>query len=255
MTDLSFGAEPLAGLIFAMTRVGGFLVASPYINQRLPTAGRLAVTFGVSIFLVTPVSPEALELAPMVTAIILNLASGLILGLLTSILFSSFATAGAMVDMSSGLAVSAVFDPSMGAQTTIFQRFFDLTALVLFLVMGGHRLLLMGLMTSVEVIGLDGTFSLDEGLGDLAVDIMASYTLASLEIAVPILAALLLAELALGVASRLLPQANVFLLGLPLKILVVLAVVTVSVNSFPSIMDWLMDAMEDTFEQVLVGLR
>ena len=130
MTDLSFGADVLAGLILAMTRVGGVLVASPYINQRLPTAGRLAVTLGVSLFLATPVAPETLDLAPLVTAIILNLAAGLMLGLLTSILFQSFATAGAMVDLSSGLAVSAVFDPSMGQQSTIFQRFFDLTALV-----------------------------------------------------------------------------------------------------------------------------
>ena len=71
----------------------------------------------------------------------------------------------------------------------------------------------------------------------------------------PILTALLLSELALGVASRLLPQANVFLLGLPLKILVVLAVVLVSVNSFPQTMGWMLEEMEHTIERVLMGLR
>ncbi|MDG2114744.1 MAG: flagellar biosynthetic protein FliR, partial [Actinomycetota bacterium] len=149
----------------------------------------------------------------------------------------------------------AVFDPSMGTQSTIFQRFFDVTAVALFFVMGGHRLLLMGLATSVDVVGLDGNIRLDARLGDLAVQTLARYMLASLEIAVPILSALLLSELVLGVASRLLPQANVFLLGLPLKILVVLLVVTVSVSSFPSIMGWLMEAMEETFTEVMMGLR
>lgn len=255
MTDLSFGAETLAGLVLAMTRVGGFITASPYIGQRLPGSGRLAVTLGLSLFLSAPVATETLEVAPLVTAIVLNLVAGLILGLMTSMLFQAFSAAGAMVDVSSGMAVSAIFDPSMGTQSTIFQRFFDVTAVALFFVMGGHRLLLMGLATSVEVVGLDGNVRLDAGLGDLAVQTLSRYTLASLEIAVPILSALLLSELALGVASRLLPQANVFLLGLPLKILVVLAVVTVSVSSFPSIMGWLLESMEQTFTEVLAGLR
>ncbi len=254
MTEFTLGAEPLAGFVLASTRVGGFLVASPYISRRLPNSGRLAVGLGVALFLATPVSPDTLELAPLVAALISHLAAGLVLGLLTSILFQAFAAAGAMVDVSSGLAVSAVFDPTLGTQSTVFQRFFDVTAVALFFVMGGHHMLMMGLVTSTRVVGLDGETSIDEGLGDLALDAISSYTLASLEIAVPILAALLLAELAMGVASRLLPQANVFLLGLPLKILVVLLVVTVSVSSFPALMDRLIGDMEYMFRQVLLGL-
>ncbi len=255
MTDVTIGAEAAAGLVLAMARVGGFLVASPYLNQRLPTPGRIATTAGLGLFLATPVTPSHLELAPLVTSVILNIAAGLILGLLTSAIFGAFAAAGAMVDLSSGLSVSAVFDPSMGMQSTVFQRFFDVTAVTLFFVMGGHRLILLGLATSTSVISLDGDITVNDGLAVLAADTLARYTVASLQIAVPILAALLLSELALGIASRLLPQANVFLLGLPLKIMVVLLVVTVSVNSFPSVMSWFLDSMEDTFENVLLGLR
>ena len=254
MVDLTVGSEPVAGLVLAMTRVGGFLAASPQLYQRLPNVGRMAFTVGAALFLAAPVAPQTLDVAPLVSAIVMNLVAGLMLGLLTSIMFQSFATAGAMVDLTSGLAVSSVFDPSMGTQSTIFQRFFDVTALTLFLVMGGHRVLLLGLSTSTQVVALDGSFRLEGGLADLAVEVLVRYTLASLEIAVPILAALLLAELALGVASRLLPQANVFLLGLPLKILVVIAVVLVTVITFPGVMAWLIDETERIFEQVLLGL-
>ncbi len=255
MTDVTIGAEAVAGLLLAISRVGGFLLASPHISQRLPASGRLAITVGISLFLAVPVSSSTLAVAPLVTAVITNLAAGLILGLLTAVLFQAFSTAGAMVDVTSGLAVSAVFDPTMGASSTIFQRFFDLVAVTLFFVLGGHRLILMGLNTSIEVIGLDGSINLDGSLGDMALTTLSNYTLAALEIAVPILSALLLSELALGVASRLLPQANVFLLGLPLKILVVLAVVVVSVNSFPQVMDWMLVEMERTMERVLMGMR
>ena len=255
MTDLTIGAEAVAGLILAISRIGGFLLASPHISQRLPASGRLAITVGLSLFLATPVSPDTLQVAPLVSAVMINLAAGLMLGLLTAVLFQAFSTAGAMVDISSGLAVSAVFDPSMGTSSTIFQRFFDVIAVTLFFVLGGPHLILMGMNTSVEVIGLDGSINLDGSLGDLALTTLGNYTLAALEIAVPILSALLLSELALGVASRLLPQANVFLLGLPLKILVVLAVVLVSVNSFPQTMGWMLEEMERTIERVLMGLR
>jgi flagellar biosynthesis protein FliR len=254
MFDINLGAEALAGFMAASARVGGFLTASPYLTRRLPTSGRIAVVLALSLFLSAPLSTSSLAVTGMVSAVVLNLAAGLSLGLLTSILFQSFSTAGAMVDVASGLSVSAVFDPSLGTSATVFQRFFDTVALVLFFVMGGHRLLVMGLATSIEVVGLDGDLQLDGGLADVAVDLFARYTLASLEIAVPIMATLLVTEVALGIASRLLPQANVFLLGLPLKILVAIVVVGVTVTSFPAIMGWLMTSFEGTFERVLLGL-
>lgn len=254
MTEVTIGAEAVAGLIAATARVSGFLVASPHLNRRLPNSGRLAVVVGLGLFLAAPLPPETLEVTGIVNAVVANLAAGLILGLLTSILFAAFATAGAMVDLSSGLSVSAVFDPGVGPQSTIFQRMFDQIALVLFFVLGGHRLLIVGLAGSVSVIGLDGDLQLRGGLADVGVEVLARYTIAALEISVPIMVALLVSEIVLGVASRLVPQANVFLLGLPLKIIVAIAVVGATLTSFPQVMVGVLEATEDLFEQVVSGL-
>ncbi|MFT7647088.1 MAG: flagellar biosynthetic protein FliR [Candidatus Poriferisodalaceae bacterium] len=80
-----------------------------------------------------------------------------------------FQVAGGLVDLGSGLGISGVFDPSSGTQVSVFSRFFDLTAVTLFVVAGGHRLLLAGVAQSVEAIALDGSIRVSSGLADLAV--------------------------------------------------------------------------------------
>ena len=112
----------------------------------------------------------------------------------------------------------------------------------------------MKIPTSTTAVGLDGSLTLRDGLASVAADTLGRYALASLEIAMPVLAALLLAELTLGVASRLLPQANVFLLGLPLKLLVAFAVVGVTLVSFPEVMHAVLAETARLFEQIAGGL-
>jgi flagellar biosynthetic protein FliR len=128
--------------------------------------------------------------------------------------------AGELIDLFGGFTVAPAFDPLSNAQSSTFGRFYQLLAVTLLFVINGHILLVRGFMTSFEAINATSP-RLENLSGNLA-SAVALFFLAAIEIAAPLLAALFLAEVALGLLSRAAPQMNVFLIGFPFKILLTL---------------------------------
>src|SRR5690606_19472332 len=120
-------------------------------------------------------------------------------------------------------------DPSTGSQAAVFGRWFPQVAMALFVVLGGLPLVLAGLGRSVRAIPLDGSIDVHPDLLDYAVLQVGRLMVIGLELALPLAATLLITEVLLGMVSRLAPQFNVFLLGLPAKIWLALAIGTVLV--------------------------
>jgi flagellar biosynthetic protein FliR len=136
----------------------------------------------------------------------------------------------------------------------VFSRAFHLTAISLWLVMGGDRLAIEGLGATVEMLPLDGTLSLSAGLAHTAVSVSAEMLLVAIQVTIPAFAALMVAEVGLGVASRFAPQANVFALGLPLKLIAALATVGLVVAGFPSAVSGAMDSTREIIVTTIRGL-
>ena len=137
----------------------------------------------------------------------------------------------------------------------MFSRLFDYTALVIFFAIGGDRLLMAGLDASVQAVPLDGVISLSPGLADVVVDQIGWVLITGIQVAMPAMAALFLAEIVLGVGSRMLPQANVFLVGLPLKQLLAMSLAVAVVAAFPSVVSGLAGDIENLFVDSIVSLR
>lgn len=254
--SLSLSLDPAwaAGLVLSMTRVAAFAVASPMLAKVVPLPGRLAVVVTLGLFLASPMTGP-LTVGALLGAGAVNAAVGAALGYLTGVLFHMFAVAGGIADIVSGLSVAQVFDPTRGEQGAVFSRLFNLTGLALFFVAGGLELLVRGLAMSVEVVALDGGLAGSPALLDIAVRHTSRLMVVGAELALPLVSALFLTEVVLGVASRFAPQANVFLLGLPAKLLIALSMATAVVLLFPEAMDGLLHSTGDTFTDSLRALR
>lgn len=250
---ITLEAAPIVGLLLAITRVSGFVVASPLFPRSIPMVGRFAVVLTLGFFLADPV-PAGEDVAFLINAAVVNAAIGIALGFLTGLIFHLFAVAGALVDFSSGASTGMIFDPSFGESAAMFQRMFSMGAMALFYVLGGLRLITQGLALSVDVIALDGGIAPDGSLATIAVRLVVRLVAAGLEIALPSLAALFLIEVVFGVASRFAPQANIFMLGLPAKLLAAFGTVAVVILLFPEAMDGVMATVTDTFREGIAGL-
>lgn len=241
------------GLVLAMTRVAGFVIASPLLGRALPVPGRMALTLALALFLArAPEVEPTLEF--LLSAAAVNAVIGIALGYLSSMILQLFPIAGSIIDMTSGLAAAAIFDPTRGEQGAVFTRMFSLLGMTLFYALGGLAILVRGLELSVRAIPLDGSIAPTSELVSLAAGFTGRLFLAGVELAIPVLTALFVTELVLGVASRFAPQANIFLVGLPAKLLVALVMSSLSLLLFPETIDGALRIVGDSMTDILRGL-
>ena len=250
--DFVVDADWVTGLLFASIRCAGFVVASP-IFKAIPASGRTALVLVLGYAFAEPVSAAG-DLGMLLVGGFTNAVVGLALGFLTGLIFYVFTVAGSMIDFTSSLSAASIFDPMAGQQVTVFGRMFNIMAMALFLVLGGDRLLASGLAVSFEAVAIDGTISLSGGLAEIGVTLLGRMMIAAIELAMPALAALFIAEVVLGIAARFAPQSNVFLIGLPVKIFAAMASVTAVLLLVPETMDGVLSIVQETFREALMGM-
>ncbi len=204
----------------------GFSAASVPPLVRVTLAVALACTVAP---LVAAPNPALLALTPQayVALLLSELILGGIMGLLLSWLLEAARLAGEVVDLQIGFRAGALYDPVGAGSSSVIGQFWFLAAVVLLFALDGHHWLLRGLVRSVELCPV-GTLVFDRSLAAVALSaVQALFTLA-LQTAAPVVAALILADLTLGLVGRSMPQMNLMLVGLPGKIIVGLAALALS---------------------------
>lgn len=141
---------------------------------------------------------------------------GLALGFCVNLVLSAAESAGAFLDMQIGLGLASVLVPNTEIPTSILSRFKFMLALVLLFVTNGHHILMNALVRSYTV---NSTLNLESSLTTL-LDGLASFSMLTLQIALPVAAASFMVDVALGMISRAVPQINILMAGLSAKLLV-----------------------------------
>lgn len=253
VVELPVDAAWATGFVLALSRIAAFAIASPVTGRTIPATGRLAFTVGVALAMTRPVAGLA-ETGELISAALVNVVVGATLGFVSGLILQLFTSAGGIIDLVSGLSVATVFDPMQGEQGGVFSRMFHLTAITLFVVGGGLGLLVTGLVASTQVLPLDASLAPQNGLAGLVIATVSQMMRSAVELALPVMGVLMMMELALGLASRFAPQANVFLLGLPAKVLAAITVVGSAWVLFPDAMSNAETVVARNLEAVLRGL-
>jgi flagellar biosynthetic protein FliR len=215
-------AAVATAFVLALVRTSAWVMAAPVFSMRgISSVGRLALAIALAVFLAplipVTVPPTAVDLLVLAVA---QAAVGLVLGFGTGLLLHAFEAAGTAMDVSSGFAVASLIDPLNGAPSAIFSRFANLLFIVLLMATDAHHTLIEGFVRSFRALPLDRFPALNPtAVGSLG-HAVTNMIIAALEIGAPVLGALFLTEVALAIAGRFAPQANVFVVGLPLKVLV-----------------------------------
>lgn len=224
----------LVGYVLAMARAGAWIaIAPPFGGRMIPARIKAGFAAALALALGPRLAEQSvpLETGPLIGAMLLQVAAGAALGFLAYLLFATFQTAGSVIDLFGAFSVAQAVDPLTEVQTSIFGRFYSLIASVLLFATGGHLLLVRGFLTSYEALPLDGFRS--ERIAEVLTADLGTFFLAALQIAAPLVAALFLTDVALGLLSRAAPEMNVFLLGLPLKIFITISLVGVAIPVLP----------------------
>ncbi|MBK9120291.1 MAG: flagellar biosynthetic protein FliR [Phycisphaerales bacterium] len=209
--------------IFALVagRLGGLLMFQPVFGA-LSVPIRLRVLFVLALAaLITPLVPLPAD-APdtplgVLLAIFGELLLGLLLGLVTSLCFLGMQFGGLLIAQESGLAYGQIVDPTNEEQDTVVGVFYLQLALVVYLILGGHRALLSACLDTFGDVPLLAATPAALLGGDLLVSALVLSTSLAIQVAGPVLLTLFLVNAALGFVSRSMPALNVLLLGFPLK--------------------------------------
>jgi flagellar biosynthetic protein FliR len=148
--------------------------------------------------------------------------------------FGAIQMAGAAMGLGSGFESSRIFNPAMGEAGSAFDQIFIMTAAVIFLVIDGHHLVLIAIQKTFDVIPLNGSLPFN-GM-DTIVTMTSTFIAAGIHMALPVMTAVILTDLTLGLLSRIAPQVQVYFLGLPVKVVVALLALSMTFAViFPSL--------------------
>ena len=214
----------IGGLIF--TRIFVLAMFVPFLGGRpVPARIRISVAFVLMMFLFVPVSLGAPPSFPEETGILFafflkEMLVGILLGMPLAFCFYGIQSAGNMIDNQRQLANARIFNPALGSQASLFGVFFYQVALVSFITIGGHRLFIQGLALSFENIPILTLPPVQSGLTpllELIIRLTADTLVICLQLAAPILVAIFIADLILGLTNRVAPMINVFEMGFNIK--------------------------------------
>ena len=216
----------LGVFLLVLARTGAWVLAAPVFSTRgLSSIGRLALAIALSLFLAPLVQKGTTvpnDTIPFVLAAVGQVAVGLLLGWGTGLLLHAFEAAGATIDLSSGFSMAALLDPISGNNGAVFARFANLLFVTLFFATNAHDAVLAGFARSFDAVPANQFPGFAGDAASSVAHAVSGLLLAAIQIGAPVLGALFLTEVGLAIASRFAPQANVFMLGLPAKVIVTL---------------------------------
>jgi len=205
-----------------LSRMVGLIVIAPYFSGwYIPMVVKIWLSLFLSWTLLSNVQGEIPLNTPVVTIalnILLNFIVGLGIGFLALLPLAAFGGSGSVFSIQMGFAVATTVDPTM-EETPIIGEFMYVIALTVFVILNGHLLLFQGISDSFKVFPVN-LLEIKGNFFEFILDKSSEFFYILLKIGLPMIGFMLITTIALGIVSRLIPQMNVFMVGLPLKTLV-----------------------------------
>ncbi len=238
---LDIAIPQVIGFMLVVARLSGlFLIAPVFSSRQIPTRIKIMVLAVIAAML-TPVVLDTSEKLPtdvlgLLLAVGMESLIGLAIGFSVAIVFSAVQVGASFIDTSIGFSMANIIDPLNGSQASVLGSFYSLIATLAFLSIHGLDWLLAGFTRSFDVIALGGHADLQRLAHNLFAVFGQLFAMA-FQIAAPVLVTLLLVDVVLGIVARVVPQMNVFFVGVPLKIGVGLLAVIITLPSFTGFLE------------------
>ena len=242
--------------ILVLTRVSGLVMTAPIFGSRIvPMKIRAFLAIGLSLIISPLHSDKAADMPPHLLGLsvmmVQELLLGLALGLAVMVLFAGLQLAGQIIGQISGMSLADVFDPTFEASVPVFSQLMDVVTLSVFIALGGHRQVLGALLDSFRWRP-PGENVFPTGLAHTLSSVVAESFEVGIRAAAPMMVALLLSVLILGLISRTLPQLNVIAVGFSLNAMVMLITMALS---FGTIVWVIQNRAESVIESLRTGIE
>ncbi|NLN76955.1 MAG: flagellar type III secretion system protein FliR [Armatimonadetes bacterium] len=208
--------------VLVLVRVAGIFTVAPIFGNvnvapmvRVGRAACLAFVF----LPMAQFDASGLEFLPFLLVVVKEALIGIVMGFLASMIFTAIQMAGSYIDLQVGFGFANVVDPMMKHHSAVIGQLYNFAATLLFLALNGHHLMIRGLADSFAVLPL-GSATLSAEATSTILQIFVVLFVASLKIGAPVIGAIFLTDVSLGILARTVPQLNVLVVGFPAKLTV-----------------------------------
>jgi flagellar biosynthetic protein FliR len=253
-----FSEEQVAGFMLVLARISPLFILAPLFSSKMvPARARSIVAVGLAIG-ITPIATHAgdgqhipMEIWALGGLVLKELLVGLAFSFALAALFAAIQVAGSILDTLIGFSFGALVDPITGTNGGVLNQLYALIGAMIFVVINGDAWVIQGLAKSYEAIPLTDA----PAMGTLVEGAQVAFTgifAAAVEVAAPVMLAVLLSDVAFGLVSRVVPQLNVFGVGFPAKVTVGLVMVGATL---PFVAGWLGDELQTSVAAALHTLK
>ncbi len=258
MEDLVYLYAHIDILLAIFCRVTATIAFLPIIQEtKLPkmATSALCLCLSVSVFMVSDVSgiQYADNLVSYTIILIKEVLVGVIIGFTFNIYFNIYQFAASLWSTQGGLSMSMALDPVGGVQTPIIGRFYNLCFTMMFLLGGGYHWFIKTLVDTFDVIPINHAF-FGPNIVYGTISTVSSYLFIGFKLAIPVLGILIIIDFALGVLARAVPQMNMFVVGIPIKIIILFVLLIATIGLFEIFNNIIIDNMVETINSLIKGM-
>jgi flagellar biosynthetic protein FliR len=249
------GEQHVISFFLVLARVGPLFVVAPLFSSKmipLRAKGVAAVALAIGMSPIAlkdaTVPTDAMGIAGLIGKEALV---GFAFAFAIAVLFAAVSIAGSFIDTLIGFSYGGLVDPVNGNQSSVLSQLYTLVGVMIFIAIGGDTWMIEGLAKTYDLVGLTEMPAIGALVGG-AQHTFATIFVSAVEIAAPVLIALIITDAGFGVVSRVMPQLNVFAVGFPAKILVGFLIVAASM---PFVAGWIGNELHRSVLAALQTLR
>lgn len=251
IVELIYKSYPTFFLIFIRTM--SILLSAPFFAVKgVPSAVKIGLSLMIAVMLLPVIKPVDIppSFIAWVPAILSEVLIGAAIGFTARVVMAGVELAGQMVGFQMGFGIVNIIDPHTNNQVSIIATFQGLIAMLLFFTVNAHHYFISAIAVSLKIVPpFDAIIS--GGMINTLVSLSGGIFITALKLGAPVMAALLFANIAMGVVARTVPQINIFMMGFPVTIAVGLLVIGMSMPVLVVFIQKLMTGMERDIYTVL----
>ncbi|WP_027338706.1 flagellar biosynthetic protein FliR [Halonatronum saccharophilum] len=242
-------------LLLVLARVAGlFLVAPIFGSQALPHRIKIGLAFILALLLMPIIPSGGIQLPGPILLISIQISVelflGLTMGFILMLIFNAVQVGGQFIDVMMGFAMANVMDPQSGIQAPLIGQFKNILATLLFLSIDGHHYLLRLLADSFYIVEIN-QFSSSSDFVLATLRVIGDFFPLAFRLALPVMAVLFIVNLGFGLVARTVPQLNIFIVGMPVKIFVALTFLAIILSNYLTSLEGIfMDIIERIYSIV-----
>jgi flagellar biosynthetic protein FliR len=253
-----FSEQQVAGFMLVLTRVTPMFILAPlFSNKLIPARARVVIALGMSIG-IWPAAQRAgashtipLDALPFAGLLLKELLVGVAFSLVLSALFAAISTAGSLIDTVIGFSYGSLVDPVNGNQSSLLASLYSLLGIMVFISINGDAWVIEGLARTYDAVPLLSQPSIPSLVAGVQLAFTGIFA-AALEVAAPVMLAVILTDASLGVVTRVVPSLNVFSVGFSAKIAVGMVIMAASL---PFVGTWVSDQLQQSVASALHTIR